>query len=109
MSHQAASAAAPAVAISGNNRWVAYTIYPKADDAKKARKDRRTLPTRVGVIELATGTKREFERVRSFRFAGDRSNVLALQLHATRMRRGGGPVRPERKRRRWRRRRAGRW
>jgi dipeptidyl aminopeptidase/acylaminoacyl peptidase len=68
------------VAISGNNRWVAYTIYPKADDAKKARKDRRTLPTRVGVIELSTGTRREFERVRSFRFAGDRSNILALQL-----------------------------
>ncbi len=68
------------VAISGNNRWVAYTIYPKADDAKKARRDRRTLPTKVGVIEVATGARREFERVRSFRFAGDRSNVLALQL-----------------------------
>ena len=71
---------APAVAISGNNRWVAYTIYPKAEDAKKARRDRRTLPTKVGVIELATGSKREFERVRSFRFAGDKSNVLSLQL-----------------------------
>ncbi len=69
-----------AVAISGNNRWVAYTIYPKAEEAKKARRDRRTLPTKLGVIELATGTKREFERVRSFRFAGDRSNVIALQL-----------------------------
>ncbi|MCC7055294.1 MAG: S9 family peptidase [Gemmatimonadaceae bacterium] len=71
--------AAPVV-ISGNNRWAAYTIYARADSAKKARRDRRTLPTRVGVIELATGAKREFERVRSFRFAGDRSNVLALQL-----------------------------
>lgn len=70
---------AGAIAISGNNRWVAYTIYPNAEDAKKARKDRRTLPTKVGVIELATGTKREFERVRSFRFAGDLSNVIALQ------------------------------
>jgi hypothetical protein len=52
---------------------------PKAEDAKKARRDRRTLPTKVGVIELATGAQREFERVRSFRFAGDRSNVIALQ------------------------------
>jgi dipeptidyl aminopeptidase/acylaminoacyl peptidase len=72
--------AAPSIGISGNNRWLAYTIFPKADDAKKARRDRRTLSTKVGVIELATGTKREFDRVRSFRFAGDRSNVLALQL-----------------------------
>jgi dipeptidyl aminopeptidase/acylaminoacyl peptidase len=74
-----AAAVAP-VAISGNNRWAAYTVYPKADNAKMARKDRRTLSTKVGVIELATGTKREFDRVRSFRFAGDRSNVIALQL-----------------------------
>ncbi len=72
--------AAAGVGISGNNRWAAYTIYPTADEARKARRDRRTLPTKVGVIELATGTKREFERVRSFRFAGDRSNVIALQL-----------------------------
>ncbi len=73
-------AATAGVAISGNNRWAAYTIHPTADDAKKARRDRRTLPTKVGVIELATGTKREFERVRSYKFAGDRSNVIALQL-----------------------------
>jgi hypothetical protein len=72
--------AGPSLAISGNNRWVAYTIYPKAEDAKKARRDRRTLTTKVGVIELATGTKREFDRVRSFRFAGDNSDVIALQL-----------------------------
>lgn len=67
------------VAISGNNRWVAYTIYPKAEDAKKARRDRRTLATKVGVIELATGAKREYDRVRGFRFAGDGSDVIALQ------------------------------
>ncbi len=70
---------AGSIAISGNNRWAAYTIHPNAEDAKKARRDRRTLPTKVGVIELATGIKREFDRVRSFRFAGDRSDVIALQ------------------------------
>ncbi len=83
-------AAAAGVAISGNNRWASYTIYPTAEEAKKARRDRRTLPTKVGVIELATGTKREFERVRSFRFAGDRSNVIALQLMAPDIPAGGG-------------------
>ncbi len=85
---------APAVAISGNNRWVAYTVYPKSDDAKKARRDRRTPATSVGVIELATGTKREFERVRSFRFAGDRSNVIALQLMPPDAPAAGGPGAP---------------
>ncbi|HYW52122.1 MAG TPA: prolyl oligopeptidase family serine peptidase [Gemmatimonadaceae bacterium] len=74
------AAGGPALAISGNSRWVAYTINPKADEAKKARRDRRTPAMKVGVMELATGTKREFDRVRSFRFAGDKSNTLALQL-----------------------------
>ncbi len=76
----AGAGASASIAISGNNRWAAYTVYPKADEARKARKDRRTLPTKVGVIELATGTTREFERVRSFKFAGDHSNAIALQL-----------------------------
>jgi len=76
----AGAGGAGGVAISGNNRWVAYTVHPKAEDARKARRDRRTLPTKVGVIELATGARREFDRVRSFRFAGDRSNIIALQL-----------------------------
>lgn len=70
---------AAGLAISGNGRWVAYTIYPKAEEAKKARRDRRTPATKVGVIELATGTRREFDRVRNFRFAGERSDVIALQ------------------------------
>ncbi len=73
------AAGASAVAISGNNRWAAFMIYPTAAEAEKARKDRKTLPTRVTVVELATGAQRSFERVRSFRFAGDASSVIALQ------------------------------
>lgn len=67
------------LAVSGNSRWVAFTIYANAEDARKAQRDRRTPATKVAVIELATGNRREFERVRSFRFAGDASNVIALQ------------------------------
>jgi dipeptidyl aminopeptidase/acylaminoacyl peptidase len=70
---------ASGLAISGDGRWVAYTIYASAEDARKARRDRRTPATKMGVIELATGARREFDRVRNFRFAGERSSVLALQ------------------------------
>lgn len=71
--------AAGGLAISGNGRWVAYLVYPTAEETKKARRDRRTLPTAVQVRELSTGTVRAFERVRSFQFAGERSDVIALQ------------------------------
>jgi dipeptidyl aminopeptidase/acylaminoacyl peptidase len=72
-------AATAGLAISGNSRWAAFMIYPNEADAEKARKDRKILPTRVTVVELATGAQRSFERVRSFRFAGDGSSVIALQ------------------------------
>lgn len=68
-----------AVAISGNSRWAAFMIHPTAAEAEKASKARRTLPTRVTVVEMATGAQRSFERVRGFRFAGDASDVIALQ------------------------------
>ena len=72
-------AATAGLEISGNNRWAAFMIYPNEADAEKARKDRKILPTRVTVVELATGSQRSFERVRGFRFAGDASSVIALQ------------------------------
>ncbi len=37
-----------------------------------------TAPTKLGVVNLADGSKREFENVRSFRFAGDKSDWLAV-------------------------------
>lgn len=77
------------VALSGNNRWAAFMIYPTRADAEKASKSRTTLPTRLTVVEMATGAQRSFDRVRSFRFAGDRSDVIALQ-HMAPAARGGG-------------------
>lgn len=71
------SAAAP-MALSGNARWAAFAVYPSAADAKRARRTRRTLTNKLSVVELATSTKRDFERVRAFRFAGDKSDWLAV-------------------------------
>ena len=71
-------AAASHVAISGNGTWGAFTVFPKSADAKRARRDRRTLSNKLSVVELATGTARDFDRVRAFRFAGDKSDWLAV-------------------------------
>ena len=72
------AAAASPVSLSGNGRWAAFTVYPKTADAKRARRDRRTLTNKLSVVELATGTRRDFDRVRAFRFAGDKSDWLAV-------------------------------
>ena len=66
------------VSISGNGRWAAFVVYPKAAESKRARRTRASLSNRLSVVELATGTKREFDRVRAYRFAGDKSDWLAV-------------------------------
>jgi len=78
------------IAISGNGKWAAFLIY--ASQSEKARRQgargpggqggapasSAPIPTKLAVVNLADGTKREFENVRAFRFAGDRSDWIAV-------------------------------
>jgi dipeptidyl aminopeptidase/acylaminoacyl peptidase len=91
-------AAAPtqALAISGNGKWVAFMEYPSSATGGRGAGGRSgrggggapnaTNPAagvaKLAVVDLASGTKREFESVRSFRFAGEKSNWLAIQHNA---------------------------
>jgi dipeptidyl aminopeptidase/acylaminoacyl peptidase len=77
--------ATTALAISGNSRWVAFLIYPSSATPRGRSRPSSpssptppTPPTRLAVVNLSDGTKREFENVRSFRFAGDQSDWLAV-------------------------------
>ena len=83
-------AASSNLAISGNGKWGAFTVFPKAADAKRARRTRATLNNKLSVVELATGTTREFDRVRTFRFAGDKSDWIAVH-HAAPSAAAGAP------------------
>lgn len=79
------------VTISGNNRWAAFMVNPPSANAngRGGRGGRGAGATggaaapgsspKLAVVDLASGSKREFESVRSFRFAGDNSNWLAIQ------------------------------
>ena len=74
-------AAAP-IAVSGNAKWVAVTVWPKAADAKRLRTQRRPVLNDLVVLDVATGKTREFKKVRAFRFAGDKSDWIAIH-HAS--------------------------
>jgi dipeptidyl aminopeptidase/acylaminoacyl peptidase len=76
------AAGASALLLSGNSRWAAFLVYPSSA-ASRARRpagsaSSATPPTRLAVVNLATGAKREFENVRAYRFAGDRSDWIAI-------------------------------
>ncbi len=92
----AAPVAGASPSISGNNKWAAFLEYASgvtggrggrggrgggAGGAAPAGGAATTAGPKLAIVELATGTKREFESVRSFRFASDKSDWLAV-LHS---------------------------
>jgi len=69
--------AAP-LAISGDSKYLAYTVYPTEREARRLRQQRRPVHNKVVVVNLATGQKNEFDKIRRFAFAGDKPQVIAL-------------------------------
>jgi dipeptidyl aminopeptidase/acylaminoacyl peptidase len=74
-----AAAAGSALTISGDSRWVAFTMYPSSAEARRARTARRPLQNKVAIVDLATGEKKEFDKMRRFVFAGDAPQWIAMQ------------------------------
>ena len=77
-------AGAPAgspVAIAANSRFAAFTIYPAAKEAKRLRSQRKPSFNKVAVVNLATGEKKEFDKVRRFAFSGEQAGWIAMQTY----------------------------
>jgi dipeptidyl aminopeptidase/acylaminoacyl peptidase len=70
------------LAISGDSRFLAFTIYPTEREARRLRQQHRPAQSKVGVLNLATGQKAEFEKIRRFAFSGEKPQVLALYGYA---------------------------
>lgn len=70
-----------ALAIAGNSRWAAFTSYPTAKEAKKLKKDKKPIQSKVVLVELATGKKTEFDKTRRFAFSGEKAAAIALHRY----------------------------
>jgi dipeptidyl aminopeptidase/acylaminoacyl peptidase len=76
-------AAAPRdLAISDDGKWAAFLAYPTEKEGKALKKAKKPVQSHVVVVELATGKKTEFEKVRRFAFSGERGTFLALHRYA---------------------------
>jgi dienelactone hydrolase len=78
------AAAAPGAAdpaISADSHWAAFRSYPTTEQAKRLKKDRKPVQTKVVLVELATGKKTEFDKIRRFAFSGEGSSYIALQRY----------------------------
>jgi len=65
-------------------------VYPKAAEQKRLRQQRRPVVSKALVVNLATGDKREFDRVRRVAFGGDTPQWLAMQAFGPDAPAGGG-------------------
>jgi dienelactone hydrolase len=83
-------AGAPGVQLSGDGKWLAVLVYPKAAEQKRLRQQRRPVQSKALVVNLATGAQREFERIRRLAFGGDAPTYLALQAYGADAPAGGG-------------------
>ena len=70
------------LAISDDGKWAAFLAYPSAKEAKGLKKAKKPLQSRVIVVELATGKKTEFDKVRRFAFSGERATMLAMHRYS---------------------------
>ncbi|BAH39841.1 MAG TPA: S9 family peptidase [Gemmatimonas aurantiaca] len=76
--------------LAGDGKWVAMLVYPKAAEQKRLRQQRRPVVSKALVVNLATGDKREFDRVRRVAFGGDTPQWLAMQAFGPDAPAGGG-------------------
>ena len=86
----------PALQMSGNGRWVAFMAYAGSANAGRGGRGGRggagapagpasasgAAQPKLAIVDATTGAKKEFESVRSYRFAGDKSNWVAIQHNA---------------------------
>jgi hypothetical protein len=56
-------------AFSEDGRWVAYSVAPAIKEIDKLEKDRKPVPRRAEVMDLATGAKHGWDDVASFEFS----------------------------------------
>jgi len=79
---QAPGFASPsAQAISADSRWAAFLTYPSLKETKTLQKERTGITSTLSLIDLATGEKTDFEKVKEFAFSGERAGFIALHRY----------------------------
>ncbi|MGH9481985.1 MAG: hypothetical protein ACRD1L_07805, partial [Terriglobales bacterium] len=67
------------LALSSDARNGAFLAYPTHAEGVQLHRERRPLETHAGLVNLATGDKTDFARVRRFAFSGENPGWIALQ------------------------------
>lgn len=81
-----------AAAFSEDSRWIAFTSYPTHAEAQRLKRQRRPIQSGVTLVNLTTGDKRDYPKVRRFAFSGDASTWIALLRYSAQPSPSGPPT-----------------
>ena len=69
------------LAFSDDGKWAAFTSYPTRAAGQRLRRQRRPIQSSVTVVNLATGEKKDYPKIRRFSFSGESSTWIALHRY----------------------------
>jgi dipeptidyl aminopeptidase/acylaminoacyl peptidase len=69
---------ASTIQFSDDSKWIAFNTNPSRAEAQRLRRQRRPVEGAVAVVNLASGEKKEYPRIRRFAFNGEAATHLAL-------------------------------
>jgi dienelactone hydrolase len=90
----AGGGAASTLAFSDDGKWAAFSTYPTRAAALRLKRQRRPIQSGVTVLNLATGEKKEYPKIRRFAFSGESAGWIALQRYGPDAPGGSGAAAP---------------
>ncbi|MGQ9578883.1 MAG: prolyl oligopeptidase family serine peptidase [Candidatus Aminicenantales bacterium] len=66
------------IILAANSRFAAFLVYPKASEAKRLRREGKRITPDACLVDLATGEKKEWPKIKRILFPGESTNWLAL-------------------------------
>ena len=81
---------AQAISFSDDSKWVAFNTYPTRTEAQRLRRQRRPVQGGVAIVNLATGQKKDYPKIRRFAFSGEAATWIGLSRYPAQTTPGGG-------------------
>jgi|YNPBryunderm2012_1023409.scaffolds.fasta_scaffold00043_28 dipeptidyl aminopeptidase/acylaminoacyl peptidase len=66
------------IIISEDSNWVSFLTYPSTQEMKKLRREKKRVEPRAFLVNLNSGEKTEWTKIRRIAFSGESSRYLAL-------------------------------
>jgi dipeptidyl aminopeptidase/acylaminoacyl peptidase len=70
------------LAFSEDARWLGFLVYPAQKDAEKLKKQKKPIQSRLALVNVSSGEKTEYDKVRSFSFSGENPGWVAFHRYS---------------------------